>query len=133
LQKTYGQCKKCTELAGLQPTTENFHELRKAVKALWNQMILLRPVWPAYYGFMVHHLDVLAQKLGFEHDLAELEKMLSAERSIKNKHQHSLLEFIAGKRLQIQLSILPAARRLFTDKAAAVGTRMEVCYGMFLG
>lgn len=134
LRKTYSRGKKCLDQATIQPTAENFHELRKITKSLWNELILIRPIWPSYYGFAIHHLDILAQKLGFEHDLAELEKLLHEESSGKDRIQRTLLtEYIAWKRKQLQKSIIPLAQRLFADKPGAVARKAEVFYGMFVG
>lgn len=134
LRKTYSRGKKCLDQAVIQPTAENFHELRKITKSLWNELILIRPIWPSYYGFAIHHLDNLAQKLGFEHDLAELEKLLREESSGKDRIQRTLLtDYIAWKRKQMQKSIIPLAQRLFADKPGAVARKAKVFYGMFLG
>ena len=134
LRKTYGRGKKCLDQAVLQPTAENFHELRKITKSLWNELILIRPIWPSYYGFTIHQLDILAQKLGFEHDLAELEKLLRGESLGKDRIQRAVLtDFITWKRQQMQKSIIPLAQRLYSDKPGAVARRAEVFYGMFMG
>ncbi len=133
LRKTYGRGRKCLDQAVLQSTAENFHELRKITKSLWNEMILIRSIWPSYYGFTIHHLDVLAQKLGFEHDLAELEKMLRKASSGKNRIQRKqLTDYITGKRQQIQKSILPLAQRLFADKPGTVEQKARTLYRTFL-
>jgi len=134
LRKTYRRGKKCLDQAIIQPTAENFHELRKITKSLWNELILIRPIWPSYYGFAIHHLDNLAQKLGFEHDLAELEKLLRGESSGKDRIQRTLLsDYIAWKRKQMQKSIIPLAQRLFADKPGAVEQKALNFYRIFLG
>ncbi|MBN1789869.1 MAG: CHAD domain-containing protein [Bacteroidales bacterium] len=134
LRKTYSRGQKCLDQATIQPTAENFHEFRKITKSLWNELILIKPIWPSYYGFAIHHLDILAQKLGFEHDLAELEKLLRKKSSGKDRIQCNLLtEYIAWKRKQLQKSIIPLAQRLFADKPGAVARKAEVFYGMFVG
>jgi|WetSurSiteA1Bulk_404760.scaffolds.fasta_scaffold02090_6 CHAD domain-containing protein len=132
LKRTFGLGKKCVDQAINQPTAENLHELRKIVKSLWNMLILIRPVWPSYYGFQVHQLDTLAQKLGLEHDLAELEKILLGENLLKDKpHGLLLLDYISGKRQQIQKSVLPLAQRLYADKPGDVARKMEIFYLLF--
>jgi CHAD domain-containing protein len=129
LRKTYGQGKKCLDEVIIQPTAENFHELRKITKSLWNELILIRPIWPSYYGFAIHHLDDLAQKLGFEHDLAELGKSLREESSGKDRIQRTLLtDFIAWKRQQMQKSIVPLALRLYADKPGAVEQKARTLF-----
>jgi CHAD domain-containing protein len=133
LRKTYSGARKYLGQVLQLPIAENFHELRKMVKSLWNELILIRPIWPSYYSFAVHHLDILAQKLGYEHDLAELEKLLREETTRKDENQRILIiDFITKKRQQVQKLVIPAARRLFTDKPGVVARRMEMCYDLFV-
>jgi len=133
LQNTYSKGRKSLELIIQQADTENLHNLRKKVKSLWNQMIMLRPVWPAVISHTVHQFDLLAEKLGIEHDLAELEHFLINERIENSEDQcHILLKFIAKKRQHIQKAIIPLAMRLYADKPGAMVGKMEVYYRMFL-
>jgi hypothetical protein len=134
LKKTYGRGKKCLDLVIQHPTTENLHELRKIVKSLWNQLILIRPIWPSYISLTVHHLDVLAQRLGLEHDLAELEQYFRFGRTGKDESQVVvLLDFIARTRQRIQRAIRPLAMRLYAEKPAMMAEKMEVFYRLFVG
>jgi hypothetical protein len=129
LRRTYGQGKKSLDLAIQHPSTENFHELRKMVKSLWYQFLLIRPIWPSYIGLEAHHLDILAQRLGLEHDLAELDQFLSREGIGKDEMQLGLLlDFIAKKRLQVQKSLIPLAKRLYAEKPVRMSERMEEFY-----
>ena len=99
------------------------------VKSLWYQFLLIRPIWPSYIGLEAHHLDILAQRLGLEHDLAELDQFLSREGIGKDEIQLGLLlDFIAKKRLQVQKSLIPLAKRLYTEKPVRMSERMEEFY-----
>lgn len=132
LRKTYGRCRSLLKVANEMPSTENLHNLRKAVKALWYQYILLRPVWPSYMGAEIHQLDLLAQKLGHEHDLAELERFIRENAAGYHVNQLKiLLELISWKRLQQQKTSRSLAIRLFADKPTDLGRKIGIYYGLF--
>jgi CHAD domain-containing protein len=117
-----------------QYTPENLHNLRKTVKGLWNQLILIRPVWPSGIGTMIHNLDALAEKLGKEHDLDELDLILSRKR----KNQNLLIpaelgDYINFKRLQLLRSIMPMAMRVFSEKPGSLSGRLNTYYHVWKG
>ena len=115
-------------------TTENLHELRKQVKFLWIHYLILRPIYPAYLGLLAHQLDILAQKLGLDHDLAELEQYLIKEQYQKDKTAAGiLLDFIQKKRKTLQKTSLPLAIRLYMEKPRAMSGKMERYYDLYSG
>jgi CHAD domain-containing protein len=127
LQKTYKQCRKNLTRVMQQPTTENLHALRKTIKSLWNQLILIKPVWPSYLGLMIRNLDRVGQKLGQDHDLAEIETVLTTDKSIKKTEQRQLLlDSLAQKRKKLQQSLIPVCRRLLAEKPGAFARKMLV-------
>src|SRR3990172_7895803 len=71
IQKTYCRGMESLDTVMQHPVTENLHNLRKSVKYLWNQYCLLRPIWPPVMTVFIRQLDQLAEKLGYDHDLAE--------------------------------------------------------------
>jgi CHAD domain-containing protein len=134
LRNTYNSGKTGLDQALFLPTTENLHEFRKVVKSLWIQFLLLRPIWPSYVGLAAHQLDILAQRLGLEHDLAELEQLLVRDRTGDNPVQLSnLLDFIAKKRQIVQKTLIPLARRLYFEKPRTMGIKMEGFYRLYAG
>jgi CHAD domain-containing protein len=135
LRGTYISGKKCLDLLTRQSGTENFHELRKKVKLLWNQLILIRPVWPAMFTPMIRQMDLLAEKLGTEHDLAELENLFISVQT-GNYPEASMLKlnaFIASKRESCQKKVLNSALRLYAEKPAAFIGRMASYCRLFWG
>lgn len=133
LSGTYKRGRKSLDLAIQQNSTENIHDLRKKVKSLWNQMILLRPVWPATVTLNIHQLDLLSGKLGFEHDLAELVQYLNNEKPGSNDKQLALLlGWLSKKRLEVQKTLMPTALRLYAEKPRSLAGRMEEYYRIFL-
>lgn len=127
LQKTYKQCRKNLTRVIQQPTTENLHALRKTIKSLWNQLILIKMVWPSYLGVMIRNLDRVGQKLGEDHDLAEIEMALTTDKSIKDTDQRQLLlDSIARKRKNLQKRLIPVCHRLLAEKPSAFAGKMLV-------
>lgn len=135
LKGTYSSGKKCLDVVTVQPGTENYHNLRKKVKLIWNQLILLRPLWPAIITPMIRQMDLLAEKLGTDHDLAELENLFVSGKA-GNYSEASLLKltaYITKRRKSGQKAILNSALKLYAEKPAAFADRMESYCRLFWG
>jgi CHAD domain-containing protein len=134
LCRTYKLGRKDLDLVIQHAGTENLHNLRKRVKSQWNQLILLKPLWPAVIGLTIHQFDLLAEKLGTEHDLAELEYFLGKMNNGSGDNHHiTLINFITKKRQQTQRALIPLAIRLFAEKPEALVTKMRAYYQLFKG
>jgi CYTH domain-containing protein/CHAD domain-containing protein len=79
LVATYRSGRRRLRDAESDPTDEDMHEWRKAVKYLWYQLRLLRDAAPSVVGPAVDVLDALGEALGEDHDLAVLVARLDAE------------------------------------------------------
>ena len=73
---TYRQGRTSLRKAHADPTDHRLHEWRKAAKYLWYQMQLVRDAAPSVLGPLVDQLDLLAEALGDDHDLAVLVELL---------------------------------------------------------
>jgi len=73
---TYRQGRTSLLKAHADPTDHRLHEWRKAAKYLWYQMQLVHDAAPSVLGPLVDQLDVLAEALGDDHDLAVLVELL---------------------------------------------------------
>lgn len=131
LWNSYKNGRNQLDIARYQPSTHNLHELRKSVKNLWNQLILFRPVWPSVMGMSIHNLDILAERLGNDHDLAELEIFLNMIKAAGDPNQDALTQLIHNRRKQIQKLIFPLASRIFAEKPGAFKGRMLTYYRIF--
>ncbi len=132
IKNSYVDGRNKLDLALNQNTTENLHELRKTVKCLWNQLILIRPVWSSMIGLNIHNLDVLAEKLGKDHDLSELIHYLAIQgKSTGSIFPGELTDHIEIKRINLQKSIKPLAVRLFSEKPGAFRNRLIGYYKIF--
>jgi CHAD domain-containing protein len=132
LENSYRNGKQHLKIARLEPSAHNLHELRKSVKNLWNQMILIKPLWPPVMGLTIHHLDLLAERLGIEHDIAELGSYLDKERNSRNFKDEALIHVMERKRIQVQKLIFPLAARVFAEKPGTYTSRILAYYKIFL-
>jgi len=134
MRKTY---KKGQAEFGIILTTNSpgdLHNLRKTVKCLWNQLILVRPVWPPVTGVMIRNLDMLAEKLGGEHDLDELVLCLNRDAEMKKLAvPQQLGDYINRRRKQLEKNIIPLATRLFTEKPGSLAARLDSYYRVWKG
>jgi len=73
---TYRQGRTSLRKAHADPTDHRLHEWRKAAKYLWYQMQLVHDAAPSVLGPLVDQLDLLAETLGDDHDLAVLVELL---------------------------------------------------------
>lgn len=111
---------------------EVMHELRKSVKTLWYQLSLVHTVWPAVVGATVHQLDLLAEKLGRDHDLHELtEFLLRMEADEQGTVPEGLAIHLVKKRSQLRKPILTQSARLFAEKPSHLARRLEGYYAVF--
>lgn len=107
----------------------SMHNLRKRVKMIWNQLLLFQPVWPSVLNSYIVQFDRLAEKLGTDHDLAELEEFIKTEpHTISPDEAGKLLVVTAKKQLQIRQTAIPLATKLFAEKPGANTRRMAVYY-----
>lgn len=135
LKGTYSGGKKSLDVLTAQPGTENFHNLRKKVKLIWNQLILLRPAWPAMITPLIRQMDLLAEKLGTDHDLAELENWLLSG-NMGNYPEETILKlttYISGKRKIGQKAIMSSAMKLYAEKPAAFAGKMATYCRLYWG
>ncbi len=98
LEGTYEKCRRTMSEATRQPTAESLHEWRKQVKYNRAQLRLLRGLWPEIIEPIREQGRLLADALGFDHDLAVLVDALEAMRDdvdanvqpIQQLYEHAL-------------------------------------------
>lgn len=78
---TYTRGRSALRRVRTEPTDQEIHEWRKAVKYLWYQVQLLHDAAPSVLGPLADELDVLAEALGNDHDVAILVAILDAQPS----------------------------------------------------
>lgn len=78
LRKSYAHARKAMAHAEARGDAEDFHEWRKSVKYHWYHARLLTPLWPAEMTTHIEAANALGELLGEHHDLAVLDRALSA-------------------------------------------------------
>jgi CHAD domain-containing protein len=132
IKNTFVSGRKDLEVVMDRYSAENLHALRKTVKCLWNQLILVRPVWPAQIGMTVHFLDMLAEKLGYDHDLDDLCIFLIRERDTNNLSVPlHLMEYLNAKRKLLKKTIKLQALRIFSERPGSLKQKLETYYRLF--
>jgi CHAD domain-containing protein len=92
---------------------EDFHDLRKTVKAHWTQLGLLRDLWPESVKKGRTRLEALGESLGEHNDLAALASLLrSRELDLKPSRVRLLRDIAARRKSALAHSTLKAGRRL---------------------
>ncbi len=123
LRRMHKRCLVNLHRAMSQPSAENVHNFRKPVKYLWNQMILLRPVWSSTIGQSIRHLDTLGERLGNEHDLAELERLIFTN-YYDDYGAEPIVHYIRKERNHIRKIVWPLAMKVFAEKPGAFANRI---------
>jgi CHAD domain-containing protein len=101
------------ERASGRAENEDFHDLRKTVKAHWTQLGLLRDFWPKRVKTRRARLEALGESLGEHNDLAALAALLrSRELDLKPSHVRLFREIVAKRKAALALSTVKAGRRL---------------------
>lgn len=109
-----------------QQDAEAMHEIRKNVKTLWYQLTLVRPLWQPVLGATIHQLDMLAEKLGRDHDLHEMILFLQErESTYPGSVPAGMINYLEKKRNARIKDILSLAGKLGAEKPSALGERLE--------
>ena len=127
LHRIYGRGHAEKKVAYAQPTTENFHAWRKRVKYLWYHAQILQPLWPGMMKALEREIDLLADLLGEEHDLAVLEESqyINALQSDSGCNRELLTALITQERARRRKAAISIADRIYGEKAARFVKRIE--------
>jgi CHAD domain-containing protein len=124
LRRTYRRGRRRMAGALDEGSEVDFHEWRKAVKALRYQLETLSTAWPEVVGAMAGTADELGEILGTEHDLA----VLGA--TIEERHpacRDALLERVTLARRSLQAASRSLGERVFAEEPTAFVQRIA-CY-----
>jgi len=98
IERVYKRGNKALKTAYKIPEKENFHEWRKRVKYLWYQTLLLQDMWPNFFNTLEAEIHQLADFLGDDHDLMELnEKIISEDFVLPDVSQQELMTAIINE------------------------------------
>ena len=112
------------ELVRRQPSPENFHEWRKAVKTFWHQLRLLCPKWPGAMRALPAGLALLGEHLGDDHDLYLLQQFVAGHSAGQMAEAKALKQRIAKRQKKLRAAALKLGGCLYAETPAAVGARL---------
>ncbi len=108
-------------------TDESFHDWRKRAKDLRYQVGLLEPVWPSIMEDFEKTLHKLTDRLGDDHDLADLRSFIRASPRLTSGADGftPLIEEIDRRRSELQAKARPLGARIYPEKGRAFSRRVE--------
>jgi len=130
----YRKAQAAYQRASGNPEPEIVHAYRKQVKKLWYMMTLMRKTWPAMMDLHVRILNRMGEKLGTEHDLAELIDYLSSgQDGLVASDYQLLVRRIEKYRKDTRRSIWFLSARYFAESPGAFKKKLEIYSHQFFG
>lgn len=114
LRHSYKRARAAASGASAEPSIKRLHDWRKTTKELCELVRLLRKLHPLAMDELAHELDVLAEFLGDDHDLALLRDELVAHREklTPARELDTLLEVLDLRREELIRTALDLGERL---------------------
>jgi CHAD domain-containing protein len=108
-------------------TDEAFHEWRKRAKDLRYHVELLGPAWPDAMKDMERELHHLTDRLGDDHDLADLRRVLARSHTLAGSSRRTdrILDGIGKRRSDLQSDARPMGARIYGEKPRVFSERIE--------
>nr|WP_319400137.1 CHAD domain-containing protein [uncultured Carboxylicivirga sp.] len=123
----YKKCLDKMEAAQLQLDDATLHQLRKKVKYLSNQMLLMQAVWPEYFINYSSSLSAASESLGNDHDLAEAISIIEETpyEILSGDEKQSLIKSIDNERKHITRDLWPLLGKIFAESSEAFAKRVK--------
>lgn len=127
LRRGYRQGRTVESEAYASRADEAFHEWRKRAKDLRYHVDLLEPIWPETMKELEKTLHDLTDRLGDDHDFADLRRVLTASPRLTQGADGvaTVIELIDRRRSELQASARPIGARIYSEKPRAFTSRME--------
>jgi CHAD domain-containing protein len=127
LRRSYRDGRRSEAEAYATQTDEAFHEWRKRAKDLRYHVELLGPAWPKLMKDVDQELHDLTDRLGDDHDLADLRQVLTKTPRLArtNGQPDRLRDRIAQRRSELQADARPMAARIYAEKPRIFSARIE--------
>ncbi len=127
VRRTMRRARKAFDHAKTRGTPEDFHELRKALKAHSKHLSLLRSLWPTPVKAGRKDVDTLAEKLGDLHDIFVLRTLLKDKQQPLGGASETRLLARLSKRSERHLAkaCLADASRLLHDRPKRSAKKVE--------
>lgn len=124
--KTMRRARKALRKAKDRSEPEDFHDLRKAVKAHAMHLSLLKKFWPSPVKLRRKAIDALGEKLGDLHDIFVLRALLLDEAQPLGSRAETRLPDRLAKRMERKLGkiCLAEASKLFNDDSKRTAKKL---------
>ncbi len=133
MRRTYKTGCKRLHLALSDSSIDNNHNFRKSVKYLWYQMQLLKNLWPGVLGRYIIALDSIGERLGTEHDLAELEMEITNNKILNPTALEKIRSGIGLIRKKNQQQAWPIAMKVYAESPGAFTRRINAYWDAYFG
>ncbi|WP_430814592.1 CHAD domain-containing protein [Carboxylicivirga sp. RSCT41] len=122
----YSQCLNKMAETQLKLDDHPLHELRKRVKYLLNQMILIQEVWPDFFKTYSTSLKEASDLLGDDHNIAEAITLVNSipNEILSLEDKNNLTDSFTKERDHIHRELWPLLGKLFTEDAKAFVKRI---------
>ncbi len=126
LQRIYKQGRTACKRARRNPTPQNLHEWRKKAKLLGYGFELIQGLGAGKVSEMIRRANEMTDALGDDHDLFMVSEALRQEhRSAPARDFRPLARRISDKREKLQIKAFKLAARLYREKPAPFGKRLD--------
>ena len=127
LRRAYRKGKRGASEAYESRTDDAFHEWRKRAKDLRYHVEILGPAWHEPMRSLEKELHELTDRLGDDHDLADLRRTLASARApTKDRKLVALvIDRIARRRSELQAKARPIGARVYAEKPKDFSARIE--------
>jgi CHAD domain-containing protein len=118
VEQIYRRGRQAFKATRKEPSTENFHNLRKRAKDLWYTGQIVQSAAPDEFGPITERAHELSDLIGKDHDLALLADSAAArpERFADGVSLDDLLDLIERRRRKLQRKALKVGARLYEQK-----------------
>jgi CYTH domain-containing protein/CHAD domain-containing protein len=126
IEATYRRGRSALRRVRADPTDQEVHEWRKAVKYLWYQVQLLRDAAPSVLGPLADDLDVLAENLGNDHDVAVLVALLDVrpgDYGTPGEVAH-IHELARRRQSELRIAAVRAGATIYAEPSTAFARRI---------
>jgi CHAD domain-containing protein len=125
--RIYRRARAARRRAAEDPSVECLHEWRKRTKDLRYVIELLEPIWPPVMKTFADQLHELTDRLGDDHDLAQLERLVVAEPVSCGESEDcsAVIGLIEVRRAELLEDARRLGDRLYVEKSRAFVARVR--------
>ena len=132
LIRIYRQGKRYKDISRQHPTSRNLHDLRKRIKYLWYQMLILYPIFPSMLQAYAEILNQIGENLGNHHDFDVLHRFLDQNPGLLEERIHTtLMEACEIKKTSILSHTWNAIDSIYSEKPMDIAGRFTHYWSIY--